>query len=171
MDPIIFLDIDGILKTPQGDVYWARRGIKNLVDPDEPCISHYLCPTACSNLQFILDEVSEAKIVITSTWRKYVPLARIKSVLERNGVDPTRVIDQTKEIYKGCRGDEIEAWLQQNYGHEESMPKFVILDDDSDMGPLNSKLIQSYGFNGLSFSEAHRAASALGAKNLGAHAI
>ncbi len=122
---VIFLDIDGVL-----NVYSH--------DHDEfgsQFHSHFV-----DNLKRIIDE-TEAKIVISSTWR-YAGLERMKEMWEKRGL-PGDVIDVTPDctylFNEGLlelttrieRGYEIEYWLDENPG----VQKYVILDDNDDFLP------------------------------------
>ena len=170
-EQLIMLDIDGVLNTPQSHIYWKHRGVKEVADIEYPCITNYLCPSACSNLQWILDEVPNTRIVVISKWRLFAPIARIQSIFQRNGIDPERIVGQTQELVGWDRGDEIHAYLQAHYGHEEGMPNFVIIDDNSDMGSYKNRLVKPRTYNGLTLLEAFEAATMLGVKELPVYAI
>lgn len=118
---VIFLDIDGVLNViPQGhDDYGA--------------IFH---PHFVDNLRNII-ESTEAKIVISSTWR-YSGLTIMKEMWSARDL-PGEVIDITPShidmnrnlpfMERLERGSEIQEWLDN---HPE-VTNYVILDDDTDM--------------------------------------
>jgi hypothetical protein len=136
---IIFLDIDGVLHViSQGHDEYGGIFHPHLVD----------------NLKYIIDQ-TDAKIVITSSWRKSSLIIMKEMWAHRNL--PGEVIDTTASIYvfkntnnfqfyngerelkptpkfRGyCipRGCEIEYWLKCNTKHQ--IQSYVILDDDTDM--------------------------------------
>lgn len=111
---------------------------------------HDFCPIACSNLQEILDECPEAKIVVSSVWRSQ-GVWWLKKILNRNGIDGSRIIGRTGHGGKH-RGDQIKAWMKDKKVHS-----YVILDDDSDMGNIKHKLVQTSYLHGLQFKDAQRA--------------
>ena len=81
---------------------------------------------ACKNLNRLLDEVPEAKIVVSSSWRQH-GLEFCKKLLQTHGIDSTRVVDITgNEV--GSRGMQVKTWLQR---HSE-VTHYVILDDQQD---------------------------------------
>lgn len=126
---IIFLDIDGVLNyygMPDNRLYLIdRRAVETL------------------NL---LIEKTGAKIVISSTWRLLNSLAMIKSLLIEKGFKG-EIVGKTPSINTNgrIRGDEIQAWLEEH----PDVKEYVILDDDSDMGPLKGRLVKVDGKFGL----------------------
>jgi hypothetical protein len=131
------------------------------------------CPIACSNVQYLLNEVPNLKIVVSSTWRLH-GIKRCRRVLKRNGIDVSRVIDVTpRGCALGCdtggipgdwvpgrcgRGHQIEKWLR---AHPE-VESFVIVDDDSDMDHLYDRLVQTNHDEGFMFRHALTCLGAVG---------
>lgn len=126
----LFLDIDGVLNTGRYSDYLVENG---LCETDED--GYLFDPEAVDWLQYIIEK-TEAKVVITSTWR----LDGDMQVLWRNrelagevvGVTPTlpreKAIGKIK-IFYAYRGMEIEAWLQD---HASEPYNYAILDDEDD---------------------------------------
>lgn len=124
---IVFLDFDGVVTT-----------VKSRWKFDEEKMAL---------LGTILD-ATDAKIVITSSWRRYSLEDTIDFItnreVERGCVPftfPDKVIGVTHRMYAFCypnvdkhyrvvRGEEIRRWQEEN--DAEDCP-YVILDDDSDM--------------------------------------
>lgn len=120
---IIFLDIDGVLAVSKQeyDKYGALFH-NNFVD----------------NLKHIIDE-TDAKIVITSTWR-FSGYLTILELWENRNL-PGQVIGITPDLSEMHRGAEIESWIIQN-----EVKDYVIIDDDNDM--YHDQLpyfVQTYG--------------------------
>lgn len=135
---IVFLDFDGVLNSEQsvrefGTLY--RFGKSNV-----------------SALNEVLRQ-TEARLVITSSWREGLTLREIIRFLERDGVLAGRVVGKTPFLEK-ARGLEIDTWLR-------SVPypvsSFVILDDRDDMAPHGQRLVQIDPKVGLSSAQAQRA--------------
>ena len=130
---IIFLDVDHVLNSVNKliEVYKKTgRPHSGYAYPfDEKCLR---------NLKLIVQE-TDAKIVITSTWRKdglgRITLSRI---LKKHDLDDI-VIGLTPILPGKERGDEIKQFLS---GLSE-IPNFVILDNDSDMGELTPFLVKT----------------------------
>lgn len=116
----------------------------------------YFCPIACSNLQFILDQVPDAKIVVSSVWRTW-GMEALGQILNRNGIDTTRLYSVTGRE-PGVRGTQIKAWLERN----PETKSFVIIDDDADMEPLMDRLVKTHSYHGLNLVEAEKAIELLG---------
>jgi len=108
MDKIIFLDFDGVIVTRE---------------------TRYKSGTSdCIGALVLLVAKTDAKVVVSSTWR-YEGILKCREYLESWGFYG-EVIDMTRLLYTDCRGDEIKNWIHENH----YKGKFVILDDDKDMG-------------------------------------
>ena len=128
---ILFLDVDGVLnrcgKSAQG------------LEGDK--------------LELLRDIVTAAQceIVLSSTWRKTEhQLSRLKNALWQHDLeimDCTPVLDrQIGQLWTAeTRGKEIRHWLNRQTG----ITRFVILDDDADMGDLLPHLVKTESFTGL----------------------
>lgn len=132
--PIIFLDFDGVVET----IYW---------DKDEKGVYCYNVHkhnhSELNNKQAIgwLNELYikiPYDIVVTSTWRMGMSVAKLQHLLIVSGFNPAiKVIGKTPVLFQD-RGLEIQKWIDKNdyKGH------FIIIDDDVDMCHLISKLVQ-----------------------------
>jgi len=142
MNPIkiIFLDMDGVMNSHQSS-YWYRNMLGHNEDEwvdyrdnsKEKGFSTYtkeLCPLSCSNLRLIMERHTEARIVISSTWRRgrspdfFNRLFKYFKIIKED-----RVIGLTPEL-RTERGYEIADWLMK---YSQPVEDFVILDDDGDM--------------------------------------
>jgi hypothetical protein len=146
MEKILFLDIDGVLNSTR---YMASKANVMWNNSD-------LDFEAVQRLAKIVED-TKCSIVVSSTWRLWGigPDSRIqKAILARDGkIICEAIIDKTihrndknypygKKLY---RGDEIQIWLEDN----KFTGKFVILDDDSDMGRLKDFLVKTNIQKGL----------------------
>lgn len=100
---LLFLDIDGVLNTEHGlktlSENWTK--IENIQGTP-------FCPESIEVLRKIIDE-TDAKIVITSTWRSDGLEGMKKLWKDRNL--PGEVIDITPHTEHGIRGDEVDSYL------------------------------------------------------------
>lgn len=110
MNKIIFLDIDGVL-----NVYCEGRDKYG-------CLFHKHFE---ENLKHII-ESTNAKIVISSTWRLngLISLKRMWSDRKLSG----EIIDVTPYLPNSSRGEEIQFWLDRNI-----YSNYVVIDDDNDI--------------------------------------
>lgn len=140
---VIFLDLDGVLNSVDymNVLHMLKHGVGD--KSVETCDSHgqLFDPRCVKFLDYII-QMTGAKIVITSTWRRAGLKAMQDMWADRNL--PGEVIDITcksyevdgeildRYLYNGrqgvCRGHEIQQWLDNN-----NIETYVILDDDSDM--------------------------------------
>lgn len=134
---LIFLDIDGVLITRYSKTSW---------------IPH---PSCVSALQKILDNTG-ADIVVSSSWR-LIHGIDLNKVLFQFGLINFKCLGPTPDL-KGDnqRGDEITEWFKMQ-SIDPSNTRFVIIDDNDDMGELLPFLIRTNWEDGLSFDLADRA--------------
>lgn len=145
---VIFLDIDGVVNCNStkemfnGYIFVEDRKvemIKQIVD------------------------ATGAKIVLSSTWRYgwedddsccplYPEFQALRDKFKSFGME---FISKTPMDPRGYRGSEIHAWLQHWGG--EPVESFVILDDDNDMKPYGSKLVQTSWLKGIEDKHVKRA--------------
>lgn len=147
---VLFLDFDGVLNSAASFKYEFRRKNSN--------VANTLSVVACSNLQYLLEQDSSIKIVISSTWRKLHTMVELKNILNSYGVEAARIIGKTPVTFSGHRGREISQWLEENPG----VTKYVVLDDDGDVQSLegadNGLVIQTSWEDGLLMVHAVQAA-------------
>ena len=126
----LFLDIDGVLNTGRHSNYLVDNGLS------ETNADGYLFdPEAVQNLEHIID-ATDAKIIITSTWRFDSDMQALwhnrNLAGEVIGITPTiqkeKAIGKIK-IWYGHRGMEVEEWLKSN---ATTPYKYAILDDEDD---------------------------------------
>lgn len=136
MKNYLFLDIDGVLNTGRYSDYLIENGLCE-TDAD----GYLFDPEAVQNLEHIID-ATDAKIIITSTWRFDSDMQALwhNRNLAGDVIDVTPTIQKEKAIGKvkiwyGHRGMEVDKWLQDN----ATVPyKYAILDDEDDYLPSQS---------------------------------
>lgn len=124
------------------------------------------CPVSMSNVQHIVDNVPDLRIVISSSWR-HSGMRLCKEVLRRGHVDTSIIIGQTPDIGHDKDGDEvypklsrsvprgyqIQKWLNDNAPllkfENTVVERFAIIDDDSDMAHLKKHFFQTDQRHGL----------------------
>lgn len=126
----LFLDIDGVLNTGRYSDYLVGNGLCE-TDAD----GYLFDPEAVQNLEHIID-ATDAKIIITSTWRldgDMQALWRNRDIAgEVIGITPTLLREKGVGKFRcwfGDRGMEIDKWLQDN---ATAPYKYAILDDEDD---------------------------------------
>lgn len=135
MQPIIFLDFDGVVET----IYWEQNenGVWNFN-------IHKHGREELNNKQAIgwLNELYRCvpyDIVVSSTWRIGMSVEELQNLITRSGFDPNiKVIGSTPVLHRQ-RGEEIQAWINEN----NFTGKFIIIDDDSDMCHLLPLLVRT----------------------------
>ena len=113
---IIFLDIDGVLNNHAS----IAEGIQIL-------------PEKCKLIRTVCEK-TEAKIVISSTWRRSCLVQQLDHLLWVCGGPYGAVIAATPCIDNVIRGREIQEWTKsaRERTKQKVAEKYVIIDDDSD---------------------------------------
>ncbi len=126
MFKLIFLDIDGVLNSHR---FWDTVGkYRSKIDMETE-----LDPISSNVLKEIVEE-TDAKIIISSTWR----FSYYDFLVEYLSSYNIKVIGKTGRGCVDCvRGNEILSWIKANEKvigeHYYNYKNYVILDDDSDM--------------------------------------
>ena len=160
---VVFLDIDGVLN------HCDTRST-TLVTEAEP-LPLPIAPECMMRLNQLVEK-TDAKIVISSTWRLYAPWQDLGRALSRQGLiadviggTPDLVNDPVwKSNWQRCKGSpfaydelkrgwEIQEWLA---AHPE-VTAFIIVDDCSDMGTLMPWLVLTHPSSGLDDPDVIRA--------------
>lgn len=133
---VIFLDMDGVLVTLRRFHAQKAKGLPsfgaNGIDPE--CVA---------NLNALV-AASEAKIVVSSTWRLNRTRASFSDIFEAVGVTAALHPDwrtvRLDGYHKYHRGDEVLEWLS---GHPEATA-YVALDDDNDFHPDQNLVLTEF---------------------------
>lgn len=143
---LIALDIDGVLN--RHETYQERHW-----PPIDPAL--------VARLDRLVRE-TDARVVISSTWRLMYTLTELRELLAKAGgvTVAGRVIGRTPELRNADdtprpRGEEIAAWLAD--WREQAHAQLVILDDADDMAHLLPRLVRTNPFEGLSDADCDRA--------------
>ncbi len=126
MVKIIFLDVDGVLINRASLL--QKKGFDN---PDPNCVER---------LNKVLERTG-AMIVLSSCWRIGRTVIECRDLMSQFGVTKGKLIDRTPVNHDWIRGQEIAAWITEYEKHRD-VDKFIILDDDSDMGDLLPYLVK-----------------------------
>ena len=126
---IIFLDIDGVLNS---DKYFDSISNKEYINP----VDRLMLDIDTSKVKLLLEIVgrTNAKIVITSSWRRMKLYQYIKERLVSMGLP---VVGETPFI-EGRRGEEIRSYLLEN-----RVSNYCIIDDEvfKDYNTLEDNLV------------------------------
>ena len=156
---VVFLDFDGVITTLKS--------------------RYHLDPEKMELVKRIVD-ATDAKIVITSSWRRFTLEDTIKSITDTSsphvGENPFVPIEAVigvtarmygfkysdpKKHYSIPRGVEIERWINE---HPE-VEQYVILDDDCDMLYYQrNNFVHTDTYNGISEADVEKAIKILNKK-------
>lgn len=113
IDKVIFLDIDGVLNNTN---YAQQKHIKYFYRSEA-----YMDMSNVEQLRRI-QSATGAKIVISSSWRRYMSLDEFMVMFAKIGV--YNVIGMTNPDYKLTRGEQINEYVKKH-----DIRTFVVLDD------------------------------------------
>jgi len=132
---IIFLDFDGVLNHEQ---FYVKRHEADFKGYGE----HPICEFDFKSVLILnnIIEETDAKVVVSSTWRLGRSINELQSILDSVGFKG-EVIDKTPNLRNEgdyvLRGNEILKWIRDNkevIGQDyHEFENYVIFDDDSDM--------------------------------------
>lgn len=152
---IVFLDIDGVLNVPSAELGFREMGLNWRAQDwaeNQSRLNGYsliFSPQAVYNLHRIIEE-TDAKIVISSTWRRSSITADEMRVWFSDPLIAQAVIDKTPILNSKQRGDEIKAWLDE---HPE-VTRSAVIDDDGDMDAVRQDFFKVDGYEGLDWKTA-----------------
>ena len=120
---LIVLDIDGVLNSPESNVFYFGYNSQNYAEylhkrsPYENDINlkdiKFLCPRACSNLTQLLLSIPNCRILLSSTWKKN------HSIDYMNKLFYTMGITQRQPCIK-CQGEGLSYISDGNGGIKEN---------------------------------------------------
>lgn len=142
---IIFLDIDGVLNSLTSAISNKRSYSPAGLSKD-----------AIGLLKFVVEH-TDAKIVISSTWRSFGSNEWFIGLFEAYGWHRPPIIDRTRpNKSKEIRGDQINDWLSDN-----NVENYICIDDDSDFYDYQN-LVQTKMVNGFQLYDALKCIDILG---------
>ena len=131
---VIFLDIDGVLNSVKTCVATGGYPMELTQRSGFDWIAIRLLQRLCDS--------SGIQVVLSSAWRLHHDFRDVAKTFD------LPIIDRTPSLL-GCRGDEIQYWLDN---HAE-VTHYAILDDDSDMLPQQKPyFVHTSGFEGFTWA-------------------
>jgi hypothetical protein len=140
---IIFLDIDGVLNCQLlYEKNKTKKELRKQVKKEQITRDEYYADQLCTERIEMLNELckdTDAKVVISSTWRMGKTVSQLQKILNDSGAT-FEIIDTTPILrFDGAvRGNEIKFWIDKNIEKLCGIKYFdyhtyAIVDDDSDM--------------------------------------
>jgi hypothetical protein len=166
----VFLDIDGVLNCREffEKTKPAEKFEENELSEFERNLAH-VGKEYVQRLNGLVD-VGRVAFVLSSTWRILSSVNHVEKVLKHQGFEGNLIGATPVQI--GKRGREIASWLVSATGTDafnratsKDWPKFVILDDDSDMLHLEGWLVKTDNQFGLQDEHIEKARAKLGLDN------
>lgn len=138
---ILFLDIDGVMNSEK---WWLS------MPEDERRLrwdsNNHFDTVAVGRVNKILEE-TDARVVISSTWRQLFEWGELLGILKRNGLRAKIIGGTPSKLSMHHRGGEISMWLDVN--RKRDIHSIAIIDDDNDMADLGPRLIQTTWSKGI----------------------
>jgi hypothetical protein len=129
---IIMLDFDGCLNSKQhilamGD--FKNPGANTLSDADLFTMKRETNANNMWCLGFILDQLPDLKIVISSAWRLHYEIEQFKELFKIYKLDGLRIIGKTPRVFSNDRRHEIHMYLDDYEELHHKKPDWVAVDD------------------------------------------
>lgn len=152
---VVFVDIDGVLNSdrlfaehpsPEGASWWSADAID---------------PSAVALLEALLERTG-AVVVLSSSWRKRATLDELRAMLRTRGLS-IPVFAATPSLYRSpegvrpTRGDEILAWLAAESARGARVERWVVLEDEEELGEVEARCVRTDARVGLTASDVERA--------------
>jgi uncharacterized protein (UPF0210 family) len=143
---ILFLDIDGVLRTYKSDLYWSIR----LNKPVFKGVNRLFKNKSVDYINEVI-LLTNSSIVISSSWRINLSIIELNRILKERGIIG-KVIGKTGICNN--RGDEIKDWILLN-----NITKYVVIDDQINdiVGIIpNDKVIKvnpKFGFSDINVNQ------------------
>lgn len=162
---IIFLDFDGPICN--------HRASLSVGEDKHGSGMSYLDPIACGLIKRLCEE-HNARIVVSSSWRVDFDLVTMTAVLGAACAGLDRYVYQDQQYWRTVpytyfspeelelssdRGLEIKLWLKSN---KFKYKGFVVIDDMSDMRPVQAQLVRVDPYEGFGFLNYMQAKKILG---------
>lgn len=153
---ILMLDVDGVVN--HWALYAARENDPAYANGDD---TEWMDPVCVARVQAICDRTGAA-IVISSSWRLIVGLARTTAALRAHGLTAD-VVGETPEHahreFRVRRASEIRAWLAEH----ALVERWCVLDDES-VSVDPDHFVRTHVAVGLTDADVERAVAILGAR-------
>jgi len=163
---IIFLDIDGVLN---GTRFFTGRHTLGLQTERYDAFKDDIDIIAMGLIKHICDKTG-SKIVISSCWRLGRDTEWFIEGFKWLGWDSFPIIGMTPRLKfpeprKTIRGDEVDAWLNEQYKTSSEIIKYVIIDDDSDFKHYHMDyFVRTKTSEGITYGDTLKAIEILGEK-------
>jgi len=129
---VLFLDFDGVLNSKQHLL--AVKNIKPRGEPETEAAEHFVMKTGTNAnnmwvLGYILKQIPDLKIVISSAWRLHYDTHQFKRLFKFHGLDGQRIIDKTPTKFSSNRCHEVASWLSDYIEENKENVDWITLDD------------------------------------------
>lgn len=155
---VVFLDFDGVINSHQSAEFWHNKRDQEKWENEmyaswqgtlREYIAQEFCPIAMSNVEELIRRVPDLKIVVSSTWRLGETVESLKKIVYPSKLIADAIVDVTPRFIGNQRGDEIQDWLTRH----PAVTKFIIIDDNTDMGDLLYRLVKTNSQNGFMYTD------------------
>lgn len=112
---VLFLDFDGVLNSKQHFLMMKDKkikGVDTLELADLLRMKHDVNPNNIWVLDYILKQLPDLKIVVSSAWGLHYSIEQFKELFKILKLDETRLIDITPRKMSSYRANEIHWWLE-----------------------------------------------------------
>lgn len=129
---VIFVDFDGVLNNKQHFLATKdlpKIGADTMIDADLFQMKRDVTLHNMWTLGFILDQLPDLKIVISSSWRLHYEIEQFKELFKIYKLDGSRIIGKTPKKFSSERHTEIKMWIDEYEELHHKQVDFLAVDD------------------------------------------
>ena len=160
---VLFTDFDGVLNNKQ--YLMTLKELYNTPDTDSLSDADLFTmkrEVAVQNmwiLGFILDQLPDLKIVISSSWRLHYDLESFKDLFKIFKLDGSRIIGKTPKKFSSERVHEINMWVDDYEETHQDKVDFMTIDDHTIFNvedPDKVRELTTDGWTGITMHDAFK---------------
>ena len=129
---VLFLDCDGVVNNKQHLYAIKDKKVKGANTLNDANLFHMKKAVAPQNmwvLGYIMKQVPDLKIVISSAWRLHYDLTDFKELFKIFKLDGSRIIGKTPKMFSSERCHEIRMWINDYEELHHKKIDWVAVDD------------------------------------------
>lgn len=128
---ILFLDFDGVLNSRQHMLMMKNLPEPSANDPFEAdllLMKDMINPNNAWVLKYILENVPDLKIVLSTAWRTQFRMEEFVKLFEHFNLDASRIIGKTPKRMSSVRCEEVRMWMN-DMAFDGDKEEWMLVDD------------------------------------------
>ncbi len=159
MNPVLFLDIDGVLNSWMrgGDAWTDANGVATNVFVPGPDIRPRIDAHNAEALEHILRTVGDVDIMLSSSWRKVLDIKVVQAWLKSRGIPSACIVGRTCMLEECGTNHSRGQHILATYARMSLGLRWCALDDDTSIILPGLNHVHTDADLGLTMTDAKRA--------------